>query len=152
MHQTHYSDYRPFPAAVFVPEHTLRTIANRVAKLPEERREKEVVILVRSGRYRANTDQVVLYQHESNLSNPKADLTEVIVCKVQEVEARFRLQMGVSVDDQRFLVSLRENWDESLELDSPVTLLICRNLRGALIEKFVTMNEFHNTLPQFGQE
>jgi len=152
MSQLDLGNYRALPAAVFVPEHTLRMIADRVAKLPEERRGKEVVILVRSGRYRANTDQIVLYQHESSLSNPKADLTEVIVCKVEEVEVRLRLQMGASVDDQMFLVSMREHWDESLELDSPVTLLICRNLRGALIDKFVEMNEFHNTLPQFGQE
>ena len=144
--------YRPFPAAVFVPEHTLRMIADRVAKLPEERREKEVVILVRSGRYRANTDQVILYQHESRLPNPKADLIEVLVCKVEEIPADRRSQMRASQNGDEFLMYMRRYWDESLEADSSVTLLACRNLRGALIDKFIDMNEFHNTLPQFGQE
>ncbi|MDO8495951.1 MAG: hypothetical protein Q7S43_00655 [bacterium] len=143
---------RALPAGVFVPEHTMKMIVNRVAKLSEGRREKEIVVLVRSGRYRASTDQVILYQHESRLPPPKADLIGVTICKVSEILSDVRKQMGSVEDNDQFLMFIRKYWDESLELDSPVTLLTCNNLRGELLEMFIEINRFHSTLPEFSQE
>ena len=152
MVENHEDRSRALPGAVFVPEHTIRMLVNRVARLYPERREKEIVVLLRTGRYRASTDQVVLYQHESKLPPPKADLISVSVCKVHEIVGNIRIQMGAPDDDERFLNFLRKYWDESLEPDSPVTILICNNLRGELVEDFVQRNEVHNTLPRFSQE
>lgn len=146
------SQPRALPAAVFVPEHTLKMIVGQIAKLPEDKREKALVVLIRTGRYRASTDQVVLYHHGSKLPPPKADLVGVTVCRVVEIDEDRRSTMGASSDDEQFLVFLRKYWDESLELDSPVTVIICSDLRGDLVESYIEMNKFHNTLPQFSQE
>lgn len=143
---------RALPGAVFVPEHTLKMIVQKIARISDEDRNKEIVVLVKSGWYRASTDQVVLYQHESRMPPPKADLMEVVVCKVKEVSAEQRITICASKDDRKFVEFVREFWDKSLDLDSLITLLVCRNLRGKLVDYFVDLIRFNDTLPRSSQE
>ena len=143
---------RALPAAVYVPEHTIKMIVGYVAELLPERREKRKIVLLKSGRYRASTDQVVLYQHDSKLPPPKGDLLEVKLSKIRDIPPEIRVQMWAPKDDEGFLSFVRKYWDESFEFDSPVTLLICHNLRGELVDSFVERHLFHKTLPQSSQE
>ncbi|MBI2064989.1 MAG: hypothetical protein HYT62_02990 [Candidatus Yanofskybacteria bacterium] len=148
-------DRRALPASVFVPESTMKNIARKVAKITDEFiRRRETVILVRSGRYKANTDQVVMYNHESNLPRqyPKADLVLVVDCLVHQVPDDQRLLMCPLTDDESFLSFLRESWDESLELDSPVTLIVANNLRGALIDYYADSFAFFSNSSQACKE
>ncbi len=143
---------RALPGAVFVPEETLKMIIKQVAMLPDKDRAKREAILLRSGYYRASTDQVVLYQHQSRMSPPKADLVRVVNCLVREVTVHRRNLMGAPVEDGKFIDFVKESWDKLLELDSPVTLIICINLRGESVDYYIDMFQFHGTLPKHSQE
>ncbi len=143
---------RALPGAVFVPEETLRMIAEKIAKLSDQERKSQKVILVRSGRYRASTDQVVLYEHFSRMAPPKAELIQVAVSRVKDVPLEQRVLMGASEENDLFLEFLNKYWDKDLVLDSWMTLMTCYNLRGGLIDRFVETFRFHSTLLSSDQE
>ena len=143
---------RALPAAVFVPEETLKRIVRKIALLSDDKRATKEICLIRSGYYKANTDQVILYQHQSTMSPPKADLLKVVNCKVIDIIPDNRLMMGAPQEDVSFINFMKEFWDKSLELDSPITLIICNNLRGRLVDKYVDDFRLHSSLPSKSQE
>jgi len=143
------SERRALPAAVFVPEKTMINIARKVASLPADKRTSHRIVLVKAGRYRASTDQVVTYNHESSLPRqyPKADIVHVQDCLASEIPLLFLDVLGVPENPELLIEHLRTFWDESIETDTPITVMICTNLRGSLVDYYVSSFDFLNKNP-----
>lgn len=75
---------------------------------------------------------VILYNHYcgSNGWVIKADIAHTRICNVSEITGNEREQMGGPPASREFFRYLRERVSESLEIDSVITLIQFRDIRG----------------------
>ena len=143
---------RALPGAIIVNyRNAFEDIVSRVAPLSENKRANEEVVVFRPGHYRCNSDSVVLYNHYDG-TLLKCDLVKVKRCVVSEISEVGIKRIGELLNNRSPLEYLREYVSDKLQLGSPVTIFVCKNVRGKLVSDRIATLKFRATLNKYSGE